>query len=104
MITRLPETVFIIIIQLLYFISSLNNQIFLTDVRDIVPQEEYAIPHVHRSSSKTLTSHRSQTTIHDDSLPHHQTLEKYYAASDICQVYNIIILFSVNRTSMGVKQ
>ncbi|XP_022171653.1 discoidin domain-containing receptor 2 [Myzus persicae] len=58
-----------------------------TDVRDIVAQEEYAIPHVRRSASKTLTLHRSQMSVHDDSLPrHHQTLEKYYAASDICQV------------------
>jgi hypothetical protein len=55
----------------------------ISDVRDIVTQEEYAIPHIHRSSSKTL---KSQPSIHDDTLSHHQTLEKYYAASDICQV------------------
>lgn len=66
---------------------------FLLDVRDIVTQEEYAIPHVHRSVSKTLTPHRSQASIHEDSLPHHQTMEKYYAASDICQVlFQILIM------------
>ncbi|XP_050548705.1 discoidin domain-containing receptor 2-like isoform X2 [Daktulosphaira vitifoliae] len=55
-----------------------------TDVRDIVEQEEYAIPHVHQTSSKTLRQHRSQTSIHE-MAPRH-TLEKYYAASDICQI------------------
>jgi len=64
----------------------------LSDVRDIVAQEEYAIPHVRRSTSKTLTLHRSQISVQDDSLPRHrQTLEKYYAASDICQVNDIVI-------------
>ncbi|XP_050425445.1 discoidin domain-containing receptor 2 [Adelges cooleyi] len=55
-----------------------------TDVRDIVAQEEYAIPHVHQPS-KTLTGHRSQLSIHDEMLPKH-TMEKYYAASDVCQI------------------
>lgn len=65
------------------------------DVRDIVTQEEYAVPHVHRSVSKTLTPHRSQASIHDDQIPHHQTLEKYYAASDICQVLSQLVILHV---------